>query len=128
MNEVLHDYVTRVDFAMTLTRTQIAAMVEVQELWATDRLDDDGMQGNALRHPLTRSHFITGVQGCERRGLIWHVTPSFTRGKKDVPSSKVFGLTTAGHYMVGLLSEAGIWQKWHTLLHQRLAIAMEAAR
>lgn len=113
MNQALREHVTRVGFDLTLGKTHIAALVEVNEIWAKDL--------HCVAYGRPWSHFAGGgVGGCVDRGLVWHQFHD-ARGvpepKRPKPS-EYYGLTTAGQYTVGLLAEAGVWQEYLDLLER----------
>ena len=100
VNELLREHVLRTRFELTLTKTQITALVEL-----------DAWTGRGAPYP-TWIHFrgLPGMQGLERRGL---VAPLWDfRG----PEPDGFTITRAGKLVVELLKESGIYQHYATVV------------
>lgn len=108
MNEALREHVTRTGFNLTLGKSHIAALVMIVEHWQKDE--------SWTSYGAPWSHFWTGFQGLKTRGLAWHQYHDTRPPNPYKPPSAFYGLTTAGQYMVGLLSESGIWQDYLHLL------------
>jgi len=96
INELFREHVYRTRFELTLTRTQISALLE---LYAFKR--DAGPYPNWV-------HFrgLGGMTGLLRRGLVRELHhPSVSNGLE-------YKLTHAGLLTIQLLKEAGIFQQY----------------
>lgn len=103
MNEQLRSHVTSTAFSLTLGRTHIAALVWLD--WAIEN-DADSIDPSIGR--IRYSYFVSGIQGCERRGLVMHCyRPDF----KDASIRHHYTILRAGKLVIKLLKEAGIWQE-----------------
>jgi hypothetical protein len=102
-NPALREHVTRVGFNLSLTTTQIAILVEINECWAKDR--------HVVGWGSPWSHFASTSRALRVRGLVWHEFPECSaEDRYKHPPSEYFGLTAAGQFVVGLLSEAGLYE------------------
>lgn len=118
VNELLREHVLRTGFSLVLTKTQIAALVELDAAIAREkwhRLDELSPTWRAFH-----AGWISGVQGLERRGLVRHTYDAnkhkygATAGK--MPVSESWEITEAGRLTIGLLKEAGIYQHYVTAM------------
>lgn len=112
VNEALRGHVTRVGFDLTLGRTHVAALVALKESIEAGHWLNTGTQS-------VFSHFVSGMHGCERRGLIRHHyrQPEWKNGvRSDLPPGEHYTITTAGELVVGLLREAGVYDEYAALL------------
>lgn len=119
VNELLREHVLRTGFSLVLTKTQIAALVELDAA-----ISRDGWYQRkelSLTWQAFHSLFITGIKGLENRGLIRH---TFHENKGDYPDypaqnmpvGKAYEITDAGKLTIGLLREAGIYQHYVTAM------------
>jgi hypothetical protein len=97
VNELFRDHVHRISFQLTLTKTQIDTLVELDAY-----LNHDGPYPSWVHWHMHGR----GITGLERRGLVrqinwWH--------PDDPPTYEV---TKAGELVVGLLKEAGLYQQF----------------
>lgn len=119
VNELLREHVLRTGFNLVLTKTQIAALVELdaaigREQWY--RREDLSPTWQAF-HAL----FISGIKGLQNRGLIRH---TFHENKpkypdypaQSMPISAAYEITGAGKLVIGLLREAGIYQHYQAAM------------
>lgn len=114
VNEHLRAHVTRVGFDLSLGRTHVEALVWLNEV----------LPGNAPRFP-SPSHLVSGIQGCERRGLVLHhYRPKVDRygAPVDTPLRRHYTITKAGKLVVGLLREAGIYDEQRDALFGHLRL------
>lgn len=126
INEALRAHVTSAKFVLTLGGTHIAALARIVADLADDRSTDDMLKdnraGRPLRqvdppvgHPLRSAFRAPGVGGLITRGLVTHTMP-YPRGKRrdtgDWRPSEIWHITEAGHAVITLLREAGIWQEY----------------
>jgi hypothetical protein len=119
VNELLREHVLRTGFSLVLTKTQIAAMVQLDAAIERGKfVRRDEMAPTWLAFHGT---FIGGVQGLERRGLVRH---TFHQNKhkypeypaQHMPASEAYEITEAGRLVIGLLREAGIYQHYATAM------------
>ena len=97
INELFRDHVHRISFSLTLTKTQIDTLVEL----------DAHLSRDAPYPSWVHWHMHgRGVMGLERRGLVCqvHWWPA-----NDPPT---YEITRAGQLVVGLLKEAGLYQQF----------------
>lgn len=119
INAALREHVTGTTFALTLRKTQIAALVWIDCMLAEPRTPHEQLAqtGTLARRPGGRiwGSFIPGVRGLIDRGLVEHILPDDRRnlrhGTFDLRSDQVWRITPAGRLVIGLLKEAGIWQE-----------------
>lgn len=120
MNQLLRDHVTRVGFSLQLSRSQIAALVDIVHNLA---FDEEGYEHRHHLEPLTIGYrrffgnFVTGARCLEDRGLIvWHraIAVARARGVRsgELRPSEIWEITPAGWLVVGLLKESGIWAEF----------------
>jgi hypothetical protein len=116
VNEALREHVTSNAFVLTLGKTQIAALVYL----------DACIRSRA--YIPTRggpwSHFVPGIQGCQRRGLVTYCYDDKWPSKR--PGSHLgrhYTITKAGRLMRDLLKEAGIWQEYEDALPRLAAVS-----
>lgn len=119
-NQFLREHVTRVGFNLTLAKTQIAALVELCEVY-----DSDISQRSDIE---TRSHFRTGphrhvfsfwtsgIRACIDRGLVLHHFDEAKSLKGLSVMKDHFTITTAGWAVVTLLKESGLYQEYERSL------------
>jgi len=112
VNDLLRSHVTSTAFALTLGKTQVAALVQLDRMLQEDR----------HFHPLgprnVFSAFVPGIRGLLDRGLATHTMP---KGKRTdlVPVGKIWSITKAGQLVIELLKEAGIYQEYSGELTMR---------
>ncbi len=106
-NEALRAHVTRVGFDLTLGRTHIAALVYLNE--SNER--GTYINTNKVSGPFGRafSHFISGIRGCEDRGLTFH---SYDPAQKDTHTGNHYTITRAGELVIELLRESGLYAEY----------------
>lgn len=108
MNKDLRDHVTSVGFNLTLGKTLIAALVWLNETIQAEQTETQSM---FIRKPREGHNvwgmFITGADGLRRRGLVEHRFAG-----DNLPMSAHWKVTRAGHYVIGLLREAGLYQEY----------------
>lgn len=118
VNELLREHVLSTGFHLTLTKTQIAAIVELDASIAREAW---------IRHsevsPTWRAFhasWVSAVSGLERRGLVRHVyhqhAAEYEGRALEMPVSKAWQITEAGRLVIGLLKEAGIYQHYATAM------------
>jgi hypothetical protein len=113
-NEELRAHVTSVGFALTLGKTHIASLVQLDRMLAENR------------HLWARGRdmFIPGVLGLERRGLVVHTMPPPPEARRrkngtlrEVSVRRIWRITRAGRLVLGLLKEAGLYDEYAGRLH-----------
>lgn len=129
INEALRSHVTATTFVLTLGSTHIAALAHVVHELARNRsINEDSAAGtldqrasrasrnDAAPRPLRRAfaHSATGMNGLIARGLIeYHHCETRV---DQMRASEYWSITPAGHHVIGLLTEAGIWQEYGAVL------------
>lgn len=115
MNDALREHVTGAGFVLTLGKTHIQSMVELEwRMRASERGHDPRDPGSTIG-PLNR-FFVPAAGGLQSRGLVWHdLRYDGTRPKRR-PLHKEWGFTKAGELVRDLLVEAGIWQEYAATL------------
>lgn len=118
VNELLREHVLRTGFNLTLTKTQIAALTELDAAITRGAWYD--------RRELSptwiafHANFIGGVNGLIRRGLIAHTfrdnEHKYNNAGQQMPISEAYAITEAGKLVIGLLKEAGIYQHYVTAM------------
>lgn len=122
VNELLREHVLRTGFSLVLTKTQIAALVELDG--AIGRGEWYRRKELSLTWQAFHSLFIGGVNGLQRRGLIQHTYHEHKHKYgvgQNMPIGEAYEITEAGRLTIGLLKEAGIYQ------HYMAAMPREAA-
>ena len=113
VNELLREHVLRTGFNLVLTKTQIAALVEIDAAISRERWH--GHDELSPTWQAFHSLWISGAHGLERRGLLRH-TFHENAGKYSIagqmPVSEAWRITEAGKLVIGLLKEAGIYQHY----------------
>ena len=118
VNQLLREHVLRTGFNLVLTKTQIAAIVELdaaigREGWF--RLSEISPTWRAFH-----GSFITGMHGLENRGLLRHTfhdnEDKYSLPGQQMPVSEAWQFTEAGRLVIGLLKEAGIYQMYATAM------------
>ena len=113
VNELLREHVLRTGFNLVLTKTQIAALVELDALIAREAFHSFDELSPTWRQ--FHQNWISGIHGLERRGLVEH---TFHQHKADydppmtMPVSLAWKITEAGRLTIALLKEAGIYQHY----------------
>lgn len=119
MNELFRDHVTSVGFALSLGKTHIAALVDLDHQLrlnlASRRIDYDiHVRGPIRTMPRAFAHFVPGVDGLIRRGLVEHILPAEYQqpgvSTRDLRPSRVWRITRAGRIVINLLKESGVYQ------------------
>lgn len=108
MNEALRKHVTAVGFQLTLTRRQIASLT-----WLA-------LNQSATHYPRHLGDWVMPVRGLGSRGLVQHFWPpigytglpeAFNASSHDYPVSAFYQITPAGHMVLALLREAGLFDE-----------------
>jgi hypothetical protein len=116
MNELLRSHVTRVGFNLQLSKTQIAALIKLDTDLADPRpfneaiRDPSGRIDNPGRHILSNS--VAALGALVARGLVVHYRPR--DGVRDTLNNSLrdtWAITDAGHSVIALLKEAGLWDE-----------------
>lgn len=122
MNELFREHVTSVGFSLTLGKTHIAALVELDHELKLNL--PDPLRINYAVHVMLRprelppafNHSCTGHDGLIRRGLIEHLVSPRDIGPGvylgHLPPRRVWRITPAGRLAINILKEAGIYQEW----------------
>lgn len=111
-NTALRDHATRVGFDLSLAKTQIAALVLLNESLRQRRyIHSNHVTERSMRR--TFAYFATGMHGCEERGLVLH---HYRPDKRDDGLKWHFTITKAGKLVIDLLTEAGIYQEYAAAL------------
>ena len=126
VNELLREHVLRTGFSLVLTKTQIAAMVQLDA--ALDRGQWIRRSEMSVTWQAFHGLFITGIKGLENRGLIRHI---YHENKHkypgtlalSMPVSDAYEITDAGKLVIGLLKEAGIYQHYAVAMPREMAVA-----
>lgn len=142
INEALRAHVTSAKFVLTLSATQIAALVWIERqlrrnLTIKEELSALREQGRevsarydlpARNHPMHRTFnlHVTGTHGLIARGLVTHTMP--TRPDENRRPTDIWAITPAGRAVVTLLQEAGIWQEYVDALPAEIEPAPKPAR
>ena len=100
-NGLLHEYVTRTGFDLSLGKTHIAALVVINEA----RLNP-GYRPETHHEPAFR-FWVPATQGLRSRGLAEHHWPG-----RDRPFAWYHRLTKAGILVADLLKEAGLYDQY----------------
>jgi len=117
VNWLLREHVLRTGFSLVLTKTQIAALCELDAACARDKwfkLDELSPTWRSFH-----SHWITGVRGLENRGLARHTFDEHKHKYEipgDMPVSEAWEITEAGRLTVALLKEAGLYQHYQAAM------------
>lgn len=99
VNDLLRAHVTSYGFVLTLRKTHVAALVQL------DMCIRDAKYRRAVVKP---DMFITGIHGLVSRGLVTH---HFKMGvKHDRGLKPHYTITPAGRLVLALLKEAGMYQ------------------
>lgn len=115
INPGLRDHVTRVGFNLSLGRTHIAALVELDISLQRDEYINTVHSAKAYRFAFRND--IVGRQGLEDRGLIIHHSDAHPEpGENFIPRRRLFTITEAGKAVITLLKEAGIYQEYAAAL------------
>lgn len=116
VNELLREHVLRTGFNLTLAKTQIAALVELDAA-----ISRNGWYSIGELSPTWRAFhasWVSGISGLERRGLVRHTfhENASKYGPGQMPVGEAWRLTDAGRLVIGLLKEAGIYQHYVTAM------------
>lgn len=106
-NDLLRAHVTRVGFDLTLGKTHIAALVVLNESLRQKRYIRTTQTPVGMRR--TFAHFASGMEGCITRGLVVH---HYNEKHRDDGLRWHYTITTAGKLVIGLLTEAGLYQEY----------------
>lgn len=121
INELLRDHVTSVGFSLTLGKTHIAALVELDHMLKLNlgkrKIDYDiYVRGPRRSFPRAFANFVPGVNGLIRRGLAEHILPVEMQRPGvfvgDLPPRRVWRITKAGRLVINLLKETGLYQEY----------------
>ncbi len=121
VNEALRSHVTRVGFDLTLSRSQIAALV-----WLNEAMDTYVDTRVPVDHPLRHAfaHHMTGMGGLIAKGMvIHHYDPTVQRTGpiSNWTARPHFSITRAGELATELLREAGLYAEYSAALAARKA-------
>lgn len=99
MNDLLRDHVTSYGFVLTLRKTHVSALVQL------DLCLRDAKYRRAMVKP---DMFITGIHGLVSRGLVVH---HFKENAKRAAGLRPhYTITAAGRLVLALLKEAGMYE------------------
>lgn len=115
-NPALREHVTRIGFDLSLAKSHIAALVWLDVTLAhpmAQKRDPSGRTwmryvSGSSPHRRAFAMFVPGVRGLIDRGLAWHEFPP----DNAQPWAKIYGITSAGHHVIALLKESGIYQEF----------------
>lgn len=119
VNELLREHVLRTGFNLALTKTQIAALVELDAATARNGWYD--RKELAPTWQAFHASWTSAIHGLERRGLVRHTfhenRPKYEgQWPSQMPVSEAWEITEAGRLTIGLLKEAGIYQHYMTAM------------
>ena len=119
-NDLLRAHVTRVGFNLTLTKTQMAALIQLDVELSDprsfkERMHDDNAPGELARRPGRHilSNDITPRQALMARGLVSHRMPP----RRDDPAwpdhsmRDSWSITPAGRAVICLLKDSGLYEE-----------------
>jgi hypothetical protein len=116
-NWLLREHVLRTGFSLVLTKTQIAALCELDAAIERNhwmRLDELSATWRTFH-----ANWTNGVHGLERRGLVRHTfhenAHKYPRAG-DMPVGEAWQVTEAGRLTIGLLKEAGLYQHYQAAM------------
>lgn len=113
-NLALREHVTSIGFSMTLSKRMIDTLVALHHFkgnfhelvqWQYCKDDKDRLVRRAMF-----GHYVTSYHALVNRGLVTTYERYNDDGTRDVKASR-HNLTKAGHLIVALLKEAGIYQE-----------------
>lgn len=114
VNPAFRQYVTRVSFALTLSRNQVSVLTDIVyrierfhqgEHWPSDTPRDREIRDRKLSGECVHDSFVMGARWLGERGLVKHIDPTTTTPKW---SRCPWQLTEAGEHVVALLRIAGL--------------------
>lgn len=119
MNELFRDHVTSVGFNLSLGKTHIAALVELDhKLKLNLPLGYQGIdysvavRGSRGRLPRAFAHNVPARIGLEARGLVEHLISMGDHDWRHLTPRQVWRITPAGRLVINLLKEAGLYQEY----------------
>lgn len=119
INEALRGYVTGTAFQLSLGKTHIAALVELEHKLKHNMTFREELDAGEHRRinvlPRVFRHYVPGVNGLIQRGLAEHMPEDLPKAGKstlDTRPRKVWRITSAGRLVLKLLQEAGIYQEY----------------
>lgn len=121
INAALRGHVTQVGFHLTLGKTHIAALVYLDAMLRQNQASLDPQTGALNNDTVNRpsfapwNQFATGFRGLEDRGLARHIEDLEREPGENVLAmrpTRIWEITPAGRLVIGLLSEAGIYQEY----------------
>jgi hypothetical protein len=121
INEPLRDYVTGTTFHLSLGKTHIAALVELEDKLKKNQTFkeqiDSGEHHRRIRYlPRVFRLYVPGMNGLIQRGLVQHILPDEYRSQPkstlDLRPRKIWRITAAGRLVIKLLQEAGVYQEY----------------
>lgn len=123
-NDNLREHVTRTGFDLSLGKTHIMALVWLDLYLAEDEQDWRKMSREFHPRPQPRvmAHSITGMRGLYERGLARNLLFDGELTEDGLPTAtprQKFAITDAGHLVIGLLREAGIYDEFAALIPLR---------
>jgi hypothetical protein len=141
VNEALRAHVTSAKFVLTLGASHIAALARIVADLADNRSTEEMIRDHRAHtrplrdvdppvgHPLRSAFRAPGMGGLITRGLVTHTMPYPRKGRTDTTDwrpSDIWHITEAGHAVITLLREAGIWQEYAGALAPAVAVATKA--
>lgn len=126
INESFRDYVTGTTFHLSLGKTHIAALVELEYKLKRNLTFKEQIDAGEHRrvHVLPRVFrlYVPGMNGLIQRGLVEHILPDeYKRQPKstlDLRPRKIWRITPVGRLVIKLLQEAGVYQEYASHFEQ----------
>jgi hypothetical protein len=120
INEPLRDYVTGTTFHLSLGKTHIAALIELEHKLKknqTFKEDIDSGEHRRIHHlPRVFRLYVPGTTGLIQRGLVQHILPDEYRNQPrstlDLRPRRIWRITSAGRLVIKLLQEAGVYDEY----------------
>ena len=124
MNDLFREHVTSVGFSLTLGKTHIAALVELDHRLRLNLRDPFVSYGAYVEHrprhlPRAFAHSVTGHNGLIGRGLVEHIVEARRKpGERygSMTPRRCWRITPAGRMVINLLKEAGLYQEYAAYL------------
>ena len=106
-NPTLRGYVTRVSFDLSLSHTQVEALVWLDLM--RHHPMSERPRNPAIRFPIAHDStwFVSAARKLEAKGLVVH---RFRKGDATQTWNEIWSFTRAGDLMVDLLHEAGLYE------------------
>lgn len=110
MNELFRDHVTGGEFVLTLHRSQIAALVALNEGM---RRQKRARRSGPIHMRRAFSLFASGMRGLLERGLVLHhFSEAAVRSRKPTGFRPHYTITRAGKLTIELLKECGLYAEY----------------